>query len=204
MAQRSDGSSPSAERRIHYRIDDEVFLEYRPVHKTQLNDYMSHLRRRGNGKSGLINDLNELSRQSQAQLKGIRKSHPLIARYLSILDQKIDLLAQHVAARDDSGNGRPNHRVNLSAGGLAFYSDQQVAPESLLAISLKLFPSHREITTYGTVVYCRRESDSDPSTPYRVGVNFSFIRNMDRESLISHVLDKQFAAARAQRQPLSN
>lgn len=204
MALQDYNSSSTADRRSYYRIDDDVFFEYRLIQERQVNSVISRTRKQDSGRSKLLEEIDALSRQSRAQLKGIKKSHPIIARYLSTLDDKIDALARHVSAQDDSGNGRPNRRVNLSAGGVAFYSDEPIAPESLIALTLKLFPSHREITTYGPVVYCRHEPETNPDAPYRVAVNFAFMRSQDRESLVNHVLGRQLASARTERAPLPN
>jgi hypothetical protein len=204
MPQRPKKPTPAVDRRNHYRIDDDVFLEYRIIQKKQVQELLAGLQDRLTSPSNLVSDLHELGRQTHAQLKSIKKSHPVIARYLGVLDEKISLIAQHVSAFDGSGNGRPNRRVNISAGGLAFYSQMQFSDETLLAISLKLFPSHREIVTYGPVVYCRFEPDVEPGMPYRTAVNFSFMREPDREALTTHILEKQFAAVRAQRQKLTN
>jgi len=87
---------------------------------------------------------------------------------------------------------------------VAFYTDEHVAPESQIAVTLKLFPSRQEITTYGPVVYCRYEPQASPEAPYRVAVNFAFMRSQDRESLVNHVLGKQMASARSERAPLPN
>lgn len=204
MAVQDHKNSSSAERRSYYRIDDDVFFEYRLIQHRQVDDVIGRARKRSQRPSRLREQIDILSRQSQSQLKSIKKSYPIIARYLATLDQKIDVLTRHVSAQDDANDGRPNCRVNLSAGGLAFYSDRQVEPDSLIAVSLTLFPSHREISTCGPVVYCRYEPETSPDAPYRVAVNFAFMHRVDRESLISHVLGKQMATARAQRAPLPN
>lgn len=203
MPQQRDSYIPGADRRNYYRIDDEVFLEYRAIEKRQVQELLAGLHSRTASQNNLVSDINDLSRQTNAQLKSIKKTHPVIARYLGALDEKIGLIAQHVSAMEGTGRGKPNRRVNISAGGLAFYSQGQFSPGTLLAVSLKLFPSHREILTYGPVVYCHFEPDVEPSMPYRTAINFAFMREPDREALITHILDKQFAAVRAQRQSVS-
>ncbi len=203
MALQDYKSSSSGDRRTYYRIDDEVFFEYRLIQERQVNGIISRARQRTGGRTRLLEEIDTLSRQSRSQLKSIKKTHPIIARYLSTLDDKIDALARHVSAQEHSA-GTPNRRVNISAGGVAFYAEEPVPPESLVAVTMKLFPSQHEISTYGPVVYCRYEPETNPDAPYRVAVNFSFMRNHDRESLINHVLGKQLASARSERAPLPN
>lgn len=200
MPERPNSLLPLSDRRSYYRIDDELYLEFRPIQKRQVQEFLAGVENQAPGQNSLMSQINALSKQTSAQLKNIRKRHPLIGRYLTALDDKINLLANHVAAYDGTGSGRPNWRVNLSAGGLAFRSQLQFTADTLLAISLKLFPSHREIVTYGPVVYCHFEPDVEPGAPYRTAVTFAFMRESDREALITHILEKQFAAVRAQRQ----
>lgn len=203
MARRYNADIRSVDRRGHFRIDDEVFLEYRVIQKKQVQDFLAGIQGQAPSQHSLVVEINELSVQTRSQLKAIKRSYPLIGRYLSALDDKINLIARHISAFD-SHSGRPNRRVNISAGGIAFHSQLQFPPETPLAISLKLFPSHREILTYGAVVYCRFEPDVEPGEPHRIAVSFNYMREPDREALISHILDKQFASARAQRQAWAN
>ena len=204
MALQDYSSSTVGERRSYYRIDDDVFFEYRLIQERQVNGIVGRTAQGNRARHRLLDEIDTLSRQSRSQLKSIRKSHPIIARYLATLDDKIDALARHVSAQEDSAEGHPNRRVNLSAGGVAFYAEEQVPVESLIAVTLKLFPSHQQISTYGPVVYCRYEPQTSPEAPYRIAVNFAFMRSHDRESLINHVLGKQMASARTQRTPLPN
>ena len=194
---------PGTDRRNFYRLDDDVYLEYRVIQKKQVQELLAGLLSQESTQNNLVSEITDLTRQTNAQLKSIKKSHPVIARYLSALDEKIGMIAQHVSTFDGVGKGKPNRRVNISAGGMAFYSQGQFQPETLLAISMKLFPSHREILTYGPVVYCRFEPDIEPSMPYRTAVNFAYMRERDREALNTHILERQFTAIRAQRQNLT-
>lgn len=72
----------------------------------------------------------------------------------------------------------------------------------MLEVKLLLLPTYTGILTYGTLVDCVEVEgeEADAEYPYRLRIDFSFMRESDRDALIRHVLLKQSEWLRARRE----
>ncbi len=180
-----------AERRNFYRINDDVYLEYLVLSdgevETAIKEFNSQARQHFNP----INQLQAITIRSSAILDKIHESSPDTAAYLRTVDERIQLLA-HAIAQDQVGVPIvPNEKINLSAGGLSFFSEQPYNSGTLVEFSIIIAPSYLHISALGAVVYCRREEEHNAEYPYRVGVEFSHIHEADREALFIHIEEKK-------------
>lgn len=184
------------ERRRAFRVDDDVHLEFRVIsdqdaHRTSPDQAMHTCR--------ALMQLRELSTQSSHILSSIRKQHAEIAQYLSLLDRKIEAVAQLAGAISLGSEIQPNTRVNLSASGLAFSHHSPIAVGSQLHTRLILFPSLLCIQPMGKVVYCRENTPADTGQHYRIGVEFDELPEQQQDMLIRHLLERQSAQRRRER-----
>jgi hypothetical protein len=181
------------ERRRFFRIDDSVHLSLRVVPQAELSQRVKDLEQDRSDGFALCTDLTAISQQVSASLRRIESAHPDIAEYLKALDRKLDLLARAFLAAEVDVSDKPVRAVNLSAGGMALHGREPFAVGTVLEIKLLLVPSYTGILTLGTVVDCTRLDDTpaeDPY-PYQLRIDFSFMRELDRDALIRHVLLKQ-------------
>jgi hypothetical protein len=190
-----------AERRRFYRIDDSVALTYRLVPEDDLQDILEGFEDGLPNRFTLHANFVATSHQMRKLLEQISDEAPHVGAYLEALNRKLDLLAKLIAVQSTEVPDRPTRRVNLSAGGMAFHAPDPLPRESTLEIKLVLFPSYIGILTYATVVDCHRDESAQADFPYRVGVDFTHIREPDREVLVRHVLRKQAAWLRELRLP---
>jgi hypothetical protein len=186
------------ERRQFFRIDDEVYLEYRLLDEESYRQRLQMPVSRQEGEADLALQLQSLSSQSSSLLAMIRKREPEIGQYLSIVDRKLELLAQAVLGRQANLLHVPNHRVDISGNGLAFFADKALETGSRLELHLMLFPSHTMINALGKVVYCTAVPSGKPK-PYRIGVEFTLLAEIARDALIRHTLELQSARLRRER-----
>lgn len=147
----------------------------------------------------LASEFAATSTQMKRGLEKFKRELPEVALYLEGLNDKLDLLVRLLAAADNELSDQPTHDVSLSAGGLSFDARTEIPKNSSVEIKLLVFPSYICIRTFGTVVYCRREKTDNSEFPFRVGIDFSYIRENDRELLIKHVLRKQSSRRREAR-----
>ena len=83
--------------------------------------------------------------------------------------------------------------VNLSAGGMCAGVKEDLAAGAAVEIRMLLFPSFTGLMIYGTVVDtvpARDEADA-ARFPYQTRIEFTHIREQDRELLIRHLLRRQ-------------
>ena len=120
-----------------------------------------------------------------------------LAKALSILNRKVDILAAHVGIDpDDNESSLYDHsykevEVSLSGCGIAFSCEEQVAKDSKLALLLALKPSSIKIEADGTVVACE-ENDAESDQPYIIRVDLK-MKSQEEDLLIRHCVQRQVA-----------
>lgn len=188
------------ERRHAFRIDDHVHLRLHAVDDMQRPTEVSR-----DGAAKMVQQglgtLRELNFQSSHILSAIRKSHPDISQYLSLLDRKVSILTQLAASAHYGMGMEPNTWVNLSARGVAF--DQIDTPYHIgepLRLQMMLFPSYTLIETRVVVanIYAAPEGDGAHA---RVGLEFDSLGDHQRELLLRHITERQSEQLRRQRLP---
>ncbi len=190
------------ERRRFFRIDDSVRLSLRVVDQTELGIGLEHLEANIADSFSLMSSLNAVSQQVSACMHRIESKDPDIADYLKALDRKVDLLGKAFLAEEVEMTDQPARAVNLSAGGMAVHGREPMAAGTVLEVKLLLLPSYTGILTYGTLVDCIKAEgeEADEDFPYRLRIDFSFMREPDRDALIRHVLLKQSEWLRERRE----
>jgi PilZ domain len=194
--------STNDERRRFFRIEDFVHLSLTVVPPGELDRRLGALQQRVGDSFTLMTTLGGLTQQAAAALRRIEARDPDVADYLKALDKKLELIARAFLAEEVELADRPARAVNLSAGGMALHSRDTYAQGQVLEIKMLLLPSYTGILSYGTVVECIPwgEGEEDLEYPYRLRVDFSFMRDSDRDALIRHVLLKQAEGLRRRRE----
>jgi hypothetical protein len=119
---------------------------------------------------------------------------------LQALDKKINLLAQLLVAETMNQEGACMREVSLSAGGVAFNAEREIRPGELLETRLVLFPSLTGILSVAQVVSCERRGEVNGGMPWRVAVEYRYIREPDRDLLVKHLFSRQTELLRARRE----
>jgi hypothetical protein len=193
MHQDSDTPDGSDERRRYFRIDDSVNLSLSPVPEGELDARLKRLQQDAAGSFGLMGGLTAIDQQVSACLRRIEGKEPDVADYLKAMDRKLNLLVRAFLAEELDVSDKPPRAVNLSAGGLSVHSREPFDAGTVLEIQMLMLPSYTGILAYGTVVECAEPdaAQAEPGYPYLLRIDFSFMRDVDRDVLIRHVLLKQ-------------
>lgn len=175
---------PVHERRQHFRIDDSVYFNYIVVQGsagisdkkiqdellgttgkrfTETNQYFETLEQ----------ELNEIS--TQLSLKD-----PLLAHYLNLLNAKID----HIAHQMTVGDKMQVQRINLSIGGMAFNSKENLPEGTLLKIVLYTKPKMTPILIDAKVLSTKQMSVHQ----HRVAVVFESMSFESEQLLSQHIM----------------
>ena len=184
------------DRRRYFRIDDDVSLRVREVKPGELDAAVSRMQLGLPDRIGLASTFSSSSHQMRHTLEKFRREQPDLASYLEELNDKLDLLIQLLAVHENDMPDQPTHHVQLSASGIAFRSDEGLAVGTLLEITLLLFPSFTCMRMFGTVVNCQPAPEGAGD---QIGVDFSHIRESDRELIIRHVVQRQSTLLREAR-----
>ena len=192
------------ERRRFFRIQDIVGIKTEVIPQKEIQQKLKQFWDDQHQYS-LRNEFNFELEQHQADLRHIKSSMPEVGRYLEILQKQLDMLTEKILQGEDEFINEEK-RVNLSAQGISFYSEEVVHPGEIVEMNLKLLPGHQKIVIFSKVIHCHK--DKDTHDKYRVALDFEHIHEADREILVKHVHGKQLRALGAARfeednQPLS-
>ena len=158
------------------------------VNQSSAEEHFDHA-----GALGVFNKFQQIDNDSHNLLSMINQSDPLVAEYLTTINQKLNLLSQQILANEavsvyDSDSGR----IDLSQGGLGFAADHPIGIESWLAIKLVFVPSYTGIITYAQVT--RNELQDDGS--YLIGARFHGLNEEQEKILAKQVIQTQITHKR--------
>jgi len=196
MNQNLSRASVEQERREYFRVDDSVSLSFQVVPESSLQDRLEHLDKGLDDEFTVMANLAVISQEMAGTLRKIEGESPETARYLKALDNKIDLMGRAFVAWSSDLSDQPVDTVNLSASGIAFQTPEPIAVGADIELKL-LLPSFTGLLIYGEVVACEKV---DAPAPYRVRVNFTHLREKDRDLLIRHILKRQSEMLRRRRE----
>jgi len=190
----------NSERRRHDRIDDEIMMYWKVVKPEEIPDEISQDWEavpneipdeisnitESVAECSLSSQIKLLSSETSELLKRIGQANPLLAKYLTVLERKIDVLASAVVIQDDINQNHSTHYVNLSVSGVAFLTAEGYPIGTLLELEMVFLPTLTSVIAYGRVIYCIRYS-GEKLLSHRVGVGFIRLHYYDREMLARHV-----------------
>lgn len=171
-----------AERRKYFRIIDEIDVNYRVVDAVEGDEEAPAI---AHGFAKINNDI----KATLAELEG---EQPKLVNSLSLLNKKLDMMIA-VAELENTRTQLAAYRseeVSISACGIAFPADEQLANDTVLDLSLLLHASEQYITMRGQVVGCQA-IDSQESQKYCLRVEFIDVDEATRENLIQYILQRQ-------------
>jgi hypothetical protein len=190
----------TTERRRYFRIADRALVKYRLIAEEDLARERDFIQLNEIRASNLHAVLLGVDLRLQELIDGVREEHKAVAQALELLNRKISVIERVVALENSERGG--THReheptdVSLSGGGIALTAATPLALNAYLAIDIVLLPAHHPMRAIGRVVDCRRDDDDG----FAVAIEFEEIREEDRETLIQHILRRQSAVLREERE----
>lgn len=188
MSDQPTQASGNQERRSFFRIDDTVRMSLRLVPAGELATRLDRLEHDMAGSFTVMSSLTAITAQMTASLRRIENRDADLAAYLRAIDQKIEVIGRAFIAQEPELAAEAASAVNLSAGGMSAVVDSCYPAGSDMEIRLLLFPSFTGLMIYGTVVDCSPVEDEEAEGKYLTRLEFSYIREQDRELLIRHLL----------------
>jgi len=186
----------SIDRRRYFRIEDWVYLEARRLEPAELNLAIEKFHSGHRHSAESVRGMADLERQLD-DFSVIRLKIPEVARQLENLQTQIDQLRQAlIPGEEESQHAALDEprKVNISAQGISFTTDELFKPVDTVELSLKLTPSSQWIPIIATVVVVDDNEDNENEGElgfYRVSLDFQHIHELDREIMIKHIHDRQ-------------
>ena len=183
----------STESRSAFRIDDNILLSLRVIPDDQIEEILKKYPE-NNAELQLLNNFSDSSKALTDQFGLVRRRYPEVAKYLKILDDKINTLARRQFSACSMIPDLNWHEVNISASGIRFNYEKQLNTGSYLELRLQLSQISNYILAYGEIVRC--DLTEEVKDLYTIGVEFTHINIEDREAIHTHVRGKEIKLMR--------
>ena len=181
------------ENRNAFRIDDSILLSLRFIPDDQIQEVLKKYPE-NNAELQLLNNFTDSSKVLTDQFALVRRRYPEVAKYLTILDEKINTLARRQFSGCSMIPDLNWHEVNISATGISFNYDNQLTMNSYVELRLQLSQVSNYILAYGKIVRCAQAEEHKGQ--FTIGVEFTHINTEDREAIHAHVRGKEIKLIR--------
>lgn len=175
------------ERRQHFRIEDQIYFEYKILEpgncysdQSLTDELLGQAGQRYLETSRYFQSLDyELAELTQS----IGLKEPALAHYLNLLNAKIDHLTRYLTM----GEKTELRKVNISLGGMAFKSREKIHEKTYLKVVIYTKPKMVPIVVNAMVVY------SEPTEPaqYRTAIQFENMTSEQEQLLSQHIMYAQ-------------
>ena len=198
----TDMNADEQERRQFFRIDDTVGVTLIRVPEDELASRVERLEEGLDSDFTVTASLAGITAQMAVHMRRIENAQPDVAAYLKAIDRKLELLARAFMARGGEFLPTKARPVNLSAGGISLEVGEPWPKRTPVELRILLLPSYTGVLTFGDVVSCEplAEREGEEGGQFRLRVEFTHIREQDRDVLIRHILRRQSDALRAMRE----
>jgi len=184
-------ASSQADRREFFRINDTVVIEFHSIstqEAQQLGETLKDPLHSANNQEKnqfqtLQNAFNHLADQINQQNRDV-------ARALRLLDEKISIINHALQRQQNKSEDNQILDANLSGGGIAFMSAEQIDTKNAVELKIQLQPSGAHIHTVAKVISCSKTMDNSDK-PYFLRLAFTDMSEIDRSILIKHILNRQ-------------
>jgi hypothetical protein len=188
---------PIHEQRQLFRIDDQIYFGYRVI---KPNENSAKLDEEMLGKNGqkyfeAMQYFQEIDYEMSQLTQEIAIKEPTMAHFLNLMNAKIEYLSRSLLVESKL----KLHKLNLSIGGLAFKSPEQIKENTSLRIVLYTRPKMAPVFLHASVVSCKFMDEHH----YRVAVQFDNLSIEEENALSQHIMVAQIKHRNEEVAPLS-
>lgn len=175
---------PVHERRQHFRIDDQIYFEYRILKPgncySDKSITVDLLGVSGQRYLETTNYFQSLDYELAELTRNLALKEPALAHYLNLINAKIDYLARHLTM----GEKIPLRKVNISLGGMAFKTREKLKNATRLKVVIYTKPKMIPIILNAQSVHCQYLNESY----YRTAIQFENLTEEQEQLLSQHIM----------------
>ena len=187
-------------RRQSVRVTDRVMLAIHPVSADKMQAVVKDFQQGISpyNQEGLT-DI-QMFIGAQSALANLRERDADLADFLQHLDNKMNMMLKQVKGGESPLDALVMRKANISANGIAVYSDAPARLDEIVEIHLVLLPAYTYVYSFGKVIACDPAPEGEESgSKFRVALEFVFLLEEDREKIIQHTFKQQSLALRNRR-----
>jgi hypothetical protein len=188
-----------SERRSYFRIDESIALEFKDVTEVVANTAAPELQFPNTASLKLHAELRKIDGENSLLFHQIRESNRAIAEYLHNLNRKIDLISQQMTMEHKPPPpSKTIKQVNLSEGGIAFGSSQDIPANSYIALRLVFLPSNTGLVIFAKIIRCEPSNTGE----FQIAAKFHRINDTQQHLIGQQIMRAQMAEKRRSTQYL--
>jgi hypothetical protein len=191
-----------ANRRRHFRVQDQILIDYKIITDADLRGAMKHVQLVDPAELSVTTSLRRLELQLQNALTKLSHRHGELLHCIDILNSKINTIADNLelgGAQDEALQNRAVCDCSLSASGVAFTSREPLPLESKLRVRMVILPDYFHVTAYGEVVRVTAIEEPQDGFSHVIGVHFLHILDRYRDALARRSLQREIEDRRDKR-----
>ncbi len=191
-----------AERRRHFRVQDQILLDYDVVSDAEMRGALRHIALVDSAELCATTTLRRLETELQEALEVVQKQDKDLARCLDLLNNKINTLIGLVPAAIEIDPALANREVrdcSLSASGIAFASREELQRGVNLCLRMVVLPNYHHVIAYGEIVRVTVVDDPTDGFTHIISVHFEHILDRYREILARRALQREIEDLRIKR-----
>lgn len=173
-----------SDRRESERVSCSAALHYQLLSAKEFSEAVDRLDKKRH-RLHLLDLLTQPSQEELDRFIAIGKEHPLVARHLQAMAEKLDAVGKLLAGEGEQLNSRPTHNIVVSATGLSFHAPTSFHKGAVMELQIRLFPDKRRILMIAEVISC--EQTSEGSKNFNVALRFNYIAEADMDFLVSYI-----------------
>jgi len=192
----------SDERRQSFRIENPVALVYKVVSEEEVQQNAAEIKQGGFLPGGMSATLFGMEAELKGRISRVRQKSMEVAQSLELLNNKLNALINLMPLLQEQEENifqQPMRKTNVSATGIAFVNEEELAEGAFLYLRLVLAPDYYYIAAYAKVVRCQPMRNPRDGFSYRVAVDFTLISDPHRELLVKYTMSRELASLRARR-----
>jgi len=182
------------DKRQYFRVDDISLIQHKVFDANNESNELAYEQRKK--RLTIKAEFESMTREMQPVHKMIAASNSKVAQYLSMIDEKLDMLSDCLVRSEIEcmAEDRPQE-VNIGAGGVSFLSNSPVMVGCVLEMELVLLPENNVVFSLAKVVSCvKNETEKGEQNAYKIAVAFQDMKEEVRDLISRHVIKKEIAA----------
>ncbi|MFK8016226.1 MAG: PilZ domain-containing protein [Gammaproteobacteria bacterium] len=187
-------NSSSHERRRHFRVQDQILVDYEIVTEAEARGAANHLELVDPTELSATTSLRRLEVELQDALGRLSNRHGELIRCLDLLNSKVNTIAGQLllsGKQDQEILSRDVCDCSLSSSGVAFTCRELLELGTHLRLRLVILPDYFHVTGFGEVVRVTPIKNPDNGFTHVIGVNFVHILDRYREALARRSLQRE-------------
>ena len=180
----------NSERREHFRINDNILLDYLPLTEIDVEAMGESITSFNDSNDQQCIKLNLVQSSFKSLIDQVDQSESLISNAVSTIDTHLNILRHAIQHEHIDFENTKEIEANLSGGGIACLIPEKIPVGTAVEVKVQLRPSGIKVHAVTRVISCREIKTAPQNTPFYLRLKFTHLHDGDRALLVEHAESK--------------